>query len=157
MLGSPQEHVRLYNERFDYLVEFIENSPHVWFDTNLHINLALKKLREIYAKKNASDKREHKHGWIYDLTRALSVTRRPVNVNKIFNMLHKANSAYLERQISTGSGQAAISKRNCPYMTFLTLRLDPHVFNMPLNATTFRSSQRQYMSTHRTLTHAWRK
>ena len=48
MLGtSPQEHVRLYNERFDYLVEFIETGQ-IWFDNDMKINLALKKLRGFY-------------------------------------------------------------------------------------------------------------
>ena len=102
------------------------------FINNLYSSLIL----EVYAKKNTSEK-EHKHGWIYDLTRALSVVSRCVNVQKTFDMLHKANSAYLERQVNKGAS-VAISKRNCPYMTFLTLRLNPHVFHMPLNTTTFR-------------------
>jgi len=140
---DPQEHVRLYNERFDYFVEFIEKGQ-IWFDNDHQISLALKKLREVYAKKNTSEK-EHKHGWIYDLTRALSVVSRCVNVQKTFDMLHKANSAYLERQVNKGAS-VAISKRNCPYMTFLTLRLNPHVFHMPLNTTTFSHVKKQAAS-----------
>ena len=41
---DPQEHVRLYNERFDYFVEFIEKGQ-IWFDNDHQISLALKKLR----------------------------------------------------------------------------------------------------------------